>query len=48
MSLSKQDKVRSLAAYKAQLTRKSKNPKKYGKISKDLRKQIKDLKASLT
>ena len=33
--------IRSLAAYKAQLTRKQKNPKKYGKVTKELLENIK-------
>jgi len=39
--------IRSLAAYKANLTRKQQNPTKYGEITEDLTKNIKRLEAKL-
>ena len=39
--------IRSLAAYKAQLTRKQQNPEKYGEITEDLLENIKNLEQQL-
>ena len=39
--------IRSLAAYRAQLTRRQKNPEKYGKVTKELLENIKRLKQKL-